>query len=283
MNSSLLFVPADSKRKFEKAMSSSANCLILDLEDSIAQEHKTAARQQVGGMLDHAQGLKPCFVRINPLNSSLAIEDLKAIMPHRPFGVVLPKCESKDDLIKLAHYLDVHENLLELPNGSTQILIIATETAESLFNMNQYAGITKRLFGITWGAEDLCTDIGAMKNRSDFRYHEPFRLARSLCLFASAQAKVMAFDTVFVEIQDLEQLRLEALEAKNDGFAGKMLIHPSHIDIVNSVFSHDPTELAWAQEVVKLFESNPNAGSLQLNGKMIDFPHLRLARKILKL
>ncbi|OVZ55388.1 CoA ester lyase [Pigmentiphaga sp. NML080357] len=278
---SMLFVPGDSPRKFDKAAASSADALILDLEDSVAPDAKPAARDTVRGMLDRPPAGKQLWVRINALDSGVALEDLAAVVPGRPFGIVLPKCAGRADLQRAAHYLDACEAMAGLPAGDVRILAIATETARSLFGLHDYAGATPRLWGLSWGAEDLAADVGAQANRAAGRYTEPFRLARSLCLMAAAAAGVRAVDTVCVDLDAPEVLAEETREAVRDGFVGKLAIHPRHVDAINALMSPDAAMLQWARAVVAAFDAHPGAGALNLDGKMIDRPHLRLARRLL--
>jgi citrate lyase subunit beta/citryl-CoA lyase len=168
-----------------------------------------------------------------------------------------------------------------LPAGAIRIFAIATELGSAMFSLGTYTG--GRLWGLTWGAEDLAADLGALANRADGRFTEPYRLARSLCLYAAANAGVAAFDTVCTELEDLELLRTEAQEARRDGFVGKMAIHPKHIAAINTAFMPSEADLEWARRVVAAFESSPEAGTLRLDGRMIDRPHLRAARRTLGL
>lgn len=281
MTRSLLFVPGDSGRKFDHAAASDADALILDLEDSVAPDQKPAARAQVRAMLERGAPGKQLWVRINALDGGDALADLAAAMPAAPYGIVLPKCAGRDDMRQLAHYLDAFEAAAGAVPGATRILAIVTETAQSLFGLHDYRDATPRLWGLSWGGEDLAADVGALRNRDAGRYTEPFRLARSLCLMAAAAAGVRAIDTVCVDLDAPEALADEAREAYRDGFVGKMAIHPRHIGAINAALSPDEGQLQWARAVIAAFAANPGAGTLRLDGKMIDRPHLRLARRLL--
>lgn len=278
---SFLFVPGDSLRKFDKAASGDAHALILDLEDSVSPDNKAGARDSVCEMLKAGAGAKSLWVRINSLDTQWALGDLAAVVPTKPSGIVLPKSRSGADVKQLSHYLDALEAASGLPAGAIRIFAIATELGSAMFNLGTYTG--ERLWGLTWGAEDLAADLGALANRADGRFTEPYRLARSLCLYAAANAGVPAFDTVCAELDDLELLRTEAEEARRDGFVGKMAIHPKHIAVINTAFMPSEADLEWARRIVAAFEANPEAGTLRLEGKMIDRPHLRAARRTLGL
>jgi citrate lyase subunit beta / citryl-CoA lyase len=278
---SFLFVPADSERKMQKAFVSKADALILDLEDSIAADARPEARLLV---CESVEGRDDTWVRINSLDTEDADADLDAIMPGAPAGIVLPKPQSAADAIDLAFRLDELEKKNGLEPGRTQILPISTERPEALFSLGGYADATDRLAGISWGAEDLSAAIGATANRGDDgKWLPPYELARSMCLFAAAAAGVPAFDTVYTDFRDLDGLSAYASNARRDGFTGMLAIHPAQIDIINKAFRLRDEEIARAQRIVDLFEANPGAGALGLDGEMIDRPHLVQARRILKL
>lgn len=282
MSRSFLFVPADSDRKLLRADSAGADALILDLEDSIAAESRPAARQVVREYLQsgaHAD----LWVRINPLNTSDSLEDLRAIIPGAPFGIILPKPESAKDANQLAKLLDVLEQENGLPPGETRIMPIATERPAAIFHMQDYVEATPRLAGLTWGAEDLSAAVGATANRAENgQWLPPYELARSLCLFAAAAASVPAVDTVYTDFRNLEGLAHYARHASRDGFEGMLAIHPDQVAVINDAFVPSSDELARAQKIVDLFEANPDAGTLAMDGEMIDRPHWVQAKRILQ-
>ena len=278
---SWLFVPGDSPRKFDRAMAGAADALILDLEDSVSPSEKPAARGHVRTMLAAPPAGKALWVRINPLDTEYALDDLAAVVGSKPAGIVLPKTRSGDDVRKLALYLDALEAAAGLARGRIGILAIVTELGEAMFGLGSYAGASARLMGLTWGAEDLAADLGTLTNRIDGAYTEPFRLARSLCLYAAAAAGVRAIDTVCVDLDNLDVVTRESHDARRDGFTGKAAIHPKHVEPINAAFSPAADEIAFAERIVAAFEHNPAAGAFRLDGKMIDRPHLRAARRLL--
>lgn len=281
MTRSILFVPGDSPRKFERAAAGDADALVLDLEDSVVPEAKAAARGMVREMLAKGAPGKSLWVRVNPLDTDLTEADLAAVIAGRPFGVFLPKSRGGEDVKRLAALLDRHEATAGVPVGGTQILPIATELGAAMFGLGTYAGSSPRLWGLTWGAEDLAADLGTVVNRVGDRYTEPFRVARSLCLFGAAAAGVRAIDTVCVDLENDAVVAAESLEARRDGFTGKMAIHPKHIGAINAAFTPSAAEREWARKIVAAFDANPNLGTFRLEGKMIDRPHLRAARRVL--
>ena len=279
MSRSFLFVPADSERKLEKAGSTGADTLILDLEDAVAPSARPAARQLAA---EYLQDKGNAWVRINPLASGDSAADLEAVMASAPVGIVLPKPRSADDAITLAKHLDRLEKQHGIEPGSTRIMALCTEHPEALFTLHGYVGATPRLYGLSWGAEDLSAAVGATTNRNDAGDWLPqFQLARSLCLFAAAAAEVAAVDTVFTDFRDQEGLLRYASHARRDGFSGMLAIHPGQVEIINSAFEPTAEELERAARIVRLFDENPGAGTVGLDGKMIDRPHLVQAQRLL--
>lgn len=283
MTRSFLFVPADSEKKLAKAASCGADALIVDLEDSVAPAERPRARGIAKAFLEERH--EPVlWIRINPLDTEDALADLSELMPTAPAGIVLPKPESAEDALRLAEMLDELEQENNLPAGQTQILPIATERPAALLSLQGYAQPMPRLAGLTWGAEDLGAAIGAMATRDDRgRWLPPFELARSLCLFAAAAAEVPAIDTVFTDFRDTAGLEGHAARARRDGFCGMLAIHPSQVPIINRSFLPSAAEVERARRIVALFEANPEAGALGMDGEMIDRPHWLQARRVIEL
>jgi citrate lyase subunit beta / citryl-CoA lyase len=282
---SFLFVPGDSPRKLDKGMSSGADALILDLEDSVSPDRKAEARKTTLAYLRQIQPepTRPrLFVRINALESGLADADLDAVVAGRPDAILLPKAEGGSSIIHLDAKLAAREAVHGLPDGATRIVAIATETAASLFVAGTYAGASTRLSGLTWGAEDLSAELGSETNRdAQGRFTDPYRFARNLCLAAASAAKVQPIDTVFVDFRDADGLRREAEEARRDGFTAKMAIHPGQVAVINEVFTPTPEAIARARAVVEAFATNPGAGVIAIDGVMFDKPHLERAKQLL--
>jgi len=278
---SFLFVPADSERKIQKAFVSNADALILDLEDSVTASARPEARVLVRESLE---GRDDTWVRINPLDSEDADLDLEAVMPGAPAGIVLPKPQSAGDAIDLAFRLDELEKANSLEPGSTRVLPLCTERPEALFSLGGSVGATERLAGLSLGAGDLSAAVGATTHRDDQgAWLAPYELARSMCLFAAAAAEVAAIDTVYTDFRDIDGLARYAANARRDGFSGMLAIHPAQIDPINNAFRVQDEEVERAKRIVDLFDANPGAGTLGLDGEMIDRPHLIQARRILDL
>jgi citrate lyase subunit beta/citryl-CoA lyase len=278
---SLLFVPGDSERKMQRGSEAGADALILDLEDSVAPGRRAAARELTRSFLQSRPPGRRCYVRVNPLPTSMALEDLAATMPGRPEGIILPKA-TPDDLRRLDHYLAALEAASSIAIGTTRVIVIATEHPAAMFVMGGYRGVTPRLEGVSWGAEDLSAAIGAAANRrEDGVYDDVFRLARSMCILAAAAADAAPVDTVFTDFRDEAGLRAECVAARRAGFTAKMAIHPAQVAAINESFSASEAEIAWAKEVIAAFAANPEAGTIGVGGKMVDRPHLVLAQRIL--
>ena len=282
---SLLFVPADSARKLDKAMSSGADALIVDLEDSIVFDGKARARESAAAFLKNAMSnaQRPyLMVRVNGLQTGLTDADLDAIAPAKPDAIMLPKAEGGAAIVHTDAKLAVREAQNDLPDGHIKILPIAPETAAALFMVGTFAGASARLIGMTWGAEDLSAELGARANRDEQgRFPDPYRLARSLCLAGAAAAEVAAIDTVFVDFRNDAGFRRECEEACRDGFVGKMAIHPAQVPIINEVFTPSADAIAHAQSVIAAFAAAPGAGVVGIGGVMYDRPHLVRAKQLL--
>ena len=270
---SLLFVPGDRPDRMEKALSYGADALILDLEDSVTLVAKPKARLATANFLRQARGRTPLLVRINPLGSGLMDDDLAAILDVPPEGLVLPKAEGASSV-----------EALSAKAAGIPILPIATETPAAIFQLGSYASVKDQLLGLTWGAEDLPAAIGALGARDETgRYTAPYEFARSLTLFGAHAIGVSAIDTIYPDISDRDGLAAYARRARFDGFHGMLAIHPSQIPIINQAFSPTPEELAKAFAIIEAFATNPGTGALQVDGKMIDAPHLRQARRLVEL
>ena len=282
---SLLFVPGDSEKKLAKSISTSADALILDLEDSVSPDRTAIARSMVSEFLKaHSNRAQQLWVRINPLQTPLALHDLVAVMAGKPDGIMLPKPLNAKDAQQLDHCLSALEVREGLALGSTRIIPVATEVAGALFDLQSYAGATPRLQGLTWGAEDLATALGATSNRNeqgDFTF--TYQLARSLCLLASAHAEVQAIDTLSVDFKDMKALAADVHNARREGFSGKLAIHPDQVEVINQGFTPSAHDLSHAQRIVDAFAQAQGAGAVQLDGKMVDKPHLTQALRLLQL
>ena len=280
---SLLFVPGDSERKFAKARTIGADALILDLEDSVAPSQKAEARRSVAKLLDDASP-RPWlfFVRVNALDTGLILDDLSAVVKRGLDGLLIPKANGAADIQRIGHYLDALEVKTGVPLGSIKMAVVATETAKAMFALGSYAPAHPRLMALTWGGEDLAAAVGATENReSDGSWTPPYQIARTQCLFAAAAAEVIPIDTIHADFRDREGLERDCRRSRRDGFLGRIAIHPDQVATINHYYSPSEAEIAHARRVVEAFAANPNAGTLGVDGKMVDIPHLKAAQKTL--
>jgi citrate lyase subunit beta/citryl-CoA lyase len=281
---SLLFVPGDSQKKLEKAFGTGADVVIVDLEDSIAPSNKLLARDTAARFIveQRHQTKSAIYVRVIDLSTGLTDDDLAALVPAGPDGIMLPKSNSGQDVQHLSTKLRVHEAENGLPDGAIKILPIITETAAGVLSAASYANASARLTGVTWGAEDLSAAIGARAARdANGRYTDVFRFARTMTVLAAGAAEVAAIDTVFPSFRDMGAFEAECAEAERDGFTGKMAIHPAQVPVINTAFTPSAEAVKRSAALVAAFEAAGNPGVVGIDGKMYDRPHLRLAERLL--
>jgi citrate lyase subunit beta/citryl-CoA lyase len=262
-----------------------ADALVIDLEDSVAPDAKIGARKTVRGFLKDAKKTKQrpvLYVRVNSLDTGLLDGDLDEVLPAAPDGVMLPKCTAAADAILLDAKLAAREAIAGLPDNSTRVIALATETPASIFSLGSYRGASKRLIGLCWAGEDLSAALNADANRlPGGDYTDPYRVVRALCLFAAVAAELMPIDSVYTNYRDLDGLRVEAMDARRDGFVAKLAIHPAQVPVINAVFTPTPEAVAHAKAVIAAFAAQPGAGVVGLEGAMLDRPHLVRAERLL--
>lgn len=285
---SMLFVPADSERKLYKGLESRADALIIDLEDAVAPARKPLARAAAAQYI--AAQARSCaaqlYVRINPLDSGLALGDLAAVVVPGLAGVMLPKIHNAADVQRLGYYLDALEARAGMAPGSVRIVPVATETPAAMVSMGSFAATAlPRLAGMTWGAEDLSTAIGAISNRdSDGGPLSPlYELAGAMCLCSASAAGVPAIDTLYADFRDAAGLAAACALSRRRGFKGRIAIHPDQVETINHAFSPSAQERERAQRIVDAFAAQPEAGTISLDGVMLDIPHLKQAQQTLGL
>ena len=282
---SYLFVPGDSERKMTKASGTAADALVLDLEDAVADQHLGGARVLVREYLKaHPdRTAQQVWVRINPLDTEKALEDLAVIVDGAPDGLLLPKCGSGAEITRLDHYLTALERREGVQAGSIKIVAVATETPVAMFELGSYRNSSARLSGLTWGAEDLSTAVGASTNKGDDgAYGFTYQLARTLCLLGAKAASVAPIDTIQANFRDAAGLTAEVRRARLDGFTAKFAIHPDQVAIINAGFTPDAADVEKARAIVAAFKASDGVGAVQLDGKMLDKPHLTQALQILE-
>ena len=279
---SLLFVPADSERKFAKANGIGADALILDLEDSVAPPRKALARDMVKNLLGGPPRDWAFLVRVNPLGSGLTLDDLAAVVRPGLDGILIPKVSGIGDVELISNYVDALEIAAGVEPGHVKLLVVATETPAAMIGFAGYTTQNRRLVAMTWGAEDLGAALGALSNKEpNGAWTFPCQVARAQCLFAAGAAGVQALDTLYGDFRDQNGLAESCRIARRDGFVGRIAIHPDQIATINECFTPSDADLAHARRVVAAFAAQPDAGTLGIDGKMYDMPHLIAAKRAL--
>jgi citrate lyase subunit beta/citryl-CoA lyase len=284
---SWLFIPGDSQSKLDKSDGCGADAVILDLEDSVAADRRPMARKMVRAMLDarpRGRRRPELWVRINPIAEG-GLFDLPAIVGGNPDGIVQPKIDGPEDVLRLGHCLDALEAAAGLDIGKIAILPVATETAKAGLSIGTFATASvPRLIGLTWGAEDLSAALGASTNRTpDGAWTHTYWTMRTATLLAAKAAGVQAIETLDVNFRDPDGLYATSLQAAREGFTGRIAIHPAQVAPINRAFTPSEDDIAFARRVVVAFEAQPGVGTIGLDGKMIDMPHLKQARQVLAL
>lgn len=280
---SALFIPGTNEKALAKAASLDADLILFDLEDSVHPAKKDMARQLVAARISELQDAnKRLGVRVNDLSTEQTLADLEAVLPAKPDLVMLPKVLSGKDLLKLDAMLGALEAKNGMDFGSIKLMILTAETPGSLFQFDSLNNVSDRLVGMTWGAEDLASELGAAQGRdSTDKWLPPFQFAQTLCLAKARDLGVQPLDTVYADIRNLDGLKQESIAAKQMGFTGKLAIHPDQLAVINDVFSPTQAEVQHAHRVVELFADNPDVGVLELDGQMVDIPHLRSAERVI--
>lgn len=283
---SMLFIPGDSEKKLGKVDTCGADAVILDLEDAVAPANKAAAREMVAAFIkERPRGSRTLqlWVRVNPFDTGLTLDDLAAVVPFAPDGIMQPKTNDPDCLRRMSHYLDALEAAHGVERGSTKIIPVATETAVAPFHLGAFATAgLERLMGLTWGAEDLATALGASTNLDAAgEWSFTYKMARSLTLLAAHASQVQAIETLYVDFHDDEGLRASCRAARAEGFSGRLAIHPAQVAAINESFMPSADEIEHAQRVTDAFAANPGLGTIGMDGKMLDIPHRKQAERVL--
>jgi citrate lyase subunit beta/citryl-CoA lyase len=282
---SLMFVPAHAPSKLARALESEADALVLDLEDSVEPAAKAEARRLAAQFVAEHRPRRDrprLYVRVNGLDSGLTQDDLAAMAPARPDGLMLPKPRSGACVSAFAQAVEAEERRISIPAGAVRIIAIATETPGSLLAMGSFVGCDPRLAGLAWGAEDLSAALGASAYRDEQGgFTAPYALARSLCLLAARAGRVPAIDGVYVDFRDLDGLDREAREAARDGFSAKLAIHPAQAPVINRAFTPSAEAVETAKAIVEAFAAQGDPGVISWRGRMLDRPHLEKAKQTL--
>jgi citrate lyase beta subunit len=275
----LLYVPGDDRHKIEKALTFEVDCICLDMEDGVAHNRKAEARRTIAAALGElASGASEKLARINPVGSGLEEDDLAAVLPFRPDGVVLPKVESLEQLQWVSGKIETAELAHGWPVNSMRMLA-GIETARAMLSLKEIAS-HPRLEGLIFGGEDYAANIGAVRTAEAWELFT----ARSLVVMHAKACGLQAIDMVTVDYRDIGRVRSEAIFGAGLGYTGKQVIHPAQVGPVQEAFTPDAGSIEQAKHLVEAFESHQKEGkgAFGLEGRMIDMPLVKAAQNVLE-
>lgn len=275
----LLFMPGNDLKKIEKATTLGVDCACPDLEDGVALNKKEEARETIARALRALNfGNTERLARINAFGSGFEADDLAAVLPARPDGIVIPKVHDAEQIKWVSNWITAFERSQSWEVGKICLLAMI-ESARGVLNVREIASADKRVDALVFGADDLAADIGAVRTREG---KEVF-YARSAVVTTAAAFGLQAIDMVYINYQDREGLTRETREAFELGYSGKQIIHPNQIDAVQTIFAPTAAEIAFAKRVMDAYAENNRAGrgAFALDGKMIDGPTIKSAQRVL--
>jgi citrate lyase beta subunit len=272
-------MPGDDRRKIEKALTLGVDCICMDMEDGVAVNRKAEARAAIAQALQELDfGKSEKLARINSVGTGWERDDIDAVLPFRPDGIVIPKIESLDQIEWGSKIIEAAELKYGWPLHSIRMLV-GVETAKGILNLKEIAS-HPRLDGIIFGGEDFAASIGARRTRdaSELLY------ARQAVVTACAAFGLQAIDIVYIDFKDAEGLRAEAEQGAGFGFSGKQVIHPNQVQVTQEAFTPSAKMIEEARRIVETFEASQKEGkgAYALDGKMIDMPLLKNAQKVLE-
>ena len=275
----LLYMPGDDRHKIEKALTLGVDCICMDMEDGVALNRKAEARATIARALQELDfGSSEKLARINAAGSGLEQDDIEAVLPHHPDGIVIPKVESLEQIEWGSQIIEA----AELANGwsvNSVRMLVGVETPKGILNLKEIAS-HPRLDGIIFGGEDFAASVGAKRSESAIE----LLYARQAVVTACAAYGLAAIDIVTVDFKDLERVRREAEFGSGLGFSGKQVIHPAQVTPVQEAFTPDDESIAQARRLVEAFESHQREGkgAFALDSEMIDMPLVKNAQKVLE-
>jgi len=280
---SLLFIPGNNDRFLKKSTSLHPDILCYDLEDSVPSNEKEGARRLVGAQLasQEENKLSPIYVRINSVDSGMIDSDLESILGNKLDGIVLPKIGNSKEVMQVIDKIHIIASKRKL--ASRIQIIPSIETASGVVNANSIAAAHEDVVAVVFGVFDYLYD---MDIDSEYDDSISYNYARSKIPVDAKAAGIDALDGIWQKVSDLDGLTMDAKVAKNLGYSGKTLIHPSHINPVHDIFQPTKKQIEWAKKVLaslqdSIEKGNPK-GAILLDGKMIDAVHSKQARAVLK-
>jgi len=275
----LLYMPGDDWKKITKALTLSVDCICMDMEDGVALNRKAEARATIARALQELDfGDSEKLARVNAVGSGLEGDDIQAVLPYRPDGIVIPKVEALEQIQWGSKLIESAELANGWPLNSVRILV-GVETAKGILNLKEIAS-HPRLDGIIFGGEDFAASIGAKRTESAIE----LSYARQAVVTACAAYGLQAIDIVTIDFKDIERVRREAELGAGLGFSGKQIIHPNQVAPVQEAFTPDDESIAYAKRLVEAFEAHQKEGkgAFALDGQMIDMPLVKNAQKVLE-
>lgn len=275
----MLFMPGDDRHKIEKGAALGVDSIIMDLEDGVALNNKTAARASIAAALRQVNfGHSEKLVRINPVGSEWEDDDIAITASAHPDGLVIPKIQAAWQVQEVSARLETIEKAHDWPVLSIRLLAII-ETARGIVSLREIAESSPRLDALIFGAEDLAGDIGATRTPEGLEV----LYARSKIVVHAKAFGLQAIDTVFVDLNDLDNLKAQTRQAQIMGFDGKLAIHPRQVEPIQQVFTPTHDEIRHAQRLIIAHTTQQAAGSgvFALDGKMVDMPIVRAAEGVL--
>ena len=275
----LLYMPGDDWKKITKSLTLGVDCICMDMEDGVAVNRKAGARATIAKALQELDfGKSEKLARINSVGSGWEKDDIAAVLPVRPDGIVIPKIESLDQIKWGSEIIEAAELRYGWPINSVRMLV-GVETAKGILNLKEIAS-HPRLDAIIFGGEDFAASVGATRSRdaTELLY------ARQAVVVACAAFSLQAIDIVTIDFKNLEVVRAEAEFGARLGFSGKQIIHPAQVEPIQTAFTPNDEAIAYAKRIVESFEASQKEGrgAFALDGKMIDMPLLKNARKVLE-
>ncbi len=275
----ILYMPGDDMHKIRKATTLGVDSICMDLEDGVAVNRKSSARQTIVQALSELNfGNSERLVRINSIDSGLEVDDLRTVLPAHPQGIVVPKVQNAQQLTWVSQFIGTEEKAQGWESGKIALIAIV-ESALGIINLREIASSDPRLQALIFGADDLAGDIGAIRTASGW---EVFYARSELVIYAAAY-NLQAIDMVFTNISDLDGLRQEAFQGANMAYSGKQIIHPNQVIPVQEAFSPSQEAIDHAKRVIQAFNEHQEqgTGAFTLDGKMIDAPIIKIARQVL--
>jgi citrate lyase beta subunit len=274
----LLYMPGDNWKMITKSITLGVDSICMDMEDGTAVNKKAEARATIARALQELDfGASEKLARINSVGSGWEKDDIEAVLPYKPDGIVIPKVESFEQVEWASRIIEDAELKNGWPVNSIRVLI-GVETAKGILNLKEIAA-HPRLDAVIFGGEDFAASIGATRTTDAIE----LLYARQAVIVACTAFDLQPLDIVTIDYKDLDALKLESEFGARLGFSGKQVIHPHQVPVVQAAFTPSAEAISYAKRIVETFEASQKEGkgAYSLDGKMIDMPLLKNAQKVL--